>query len=256
MAAQMFATGRCAFRCKPALLQVGARGRPCTRATGTDRAQVGAKISYKPEEKRSKSKETVVIFERRGEGWGEELFPSVSVSTREVLAKKPRRDRDLETALGNLEFLGIEADEGRGILEEASSWRTTRQGRALIDKKLRKRVQRNVAVIACLLQEKYGVEYERTAALVRDLPLVLSIDFTDSWADNYLDYMLARKGLLDVEHQEQVEARSSLSEPVNKAASTVRVSDMTLEVRGSGPSATFARHRRSQQATDLPQEGV
>ena len=92
--------------------------------------------------------ELVMVLERRGEGWAEEVFPHVVLERRPV-APSPastRRAIGPDTAQAYLESrLGLARDDATTTVSAAAAWRVTRGGRALVDRKIMRMVQNNAA---------------------------------------------------------------------------------------------------------------
>mmetsp|Transcript_22792 Transcript_22792/g.49967 ORF Transcript_22792/g.49967 Transcript_22792/m.49967 type:complete len:713 (-) Transcript_22792:357-2495(-) len=144
--------------------------------------------------------EVVWVLERKGEGWAEEILPSLSVR------RKPRSSDTsspgkLKTDAHNracalLLEVGVEEERVHKLLDDAASWRVTKKGRSLVDRKLRKRVLTNVPVLLELLVNGYSVPAPTVVDLLYQFPAVLSVDMEDDWASNYFEFLMRSKGLL------------------------------------------------------------
>ena len=90
--------------------------------------------------------ELVMVLERRGDGWAEEVFPHVAMRRRPVAAAAAAaasRRSAPDPAQAYLQTtLGLSGDEAATIVSAAAAWRVTRGGRALVDRKIMRAVQR------------------------------------------------------------------------------------------------------------------
>ena len=139
--------------------------------------------------------ELVMVLERRGEGWAEEVFPHVVLERRPV-APSPastRRAIGPDTAQAYLESrLGLTRDDATTTVSAAAAWRVTRGGRALVDRKIMRMVQNNAAA-AVEAMIKLGARPAQTKALVLETPQVLGVDPADAWNRCLLEYVVRTK---------------------------------------------------------------
>ncbi|DBB12200.1 TPA: hypothetical protein ACH3X3_006306 [Trebouxia sp. C0006] len=115
----------------------------------------------------SSSTELIFRLERRGEGWGEEIFPHLVVEQR-PWTSAAKRDRNRSSrpkpwTEGSAEqFLlnecGIEESRVDGVIRAAVAWRITPGGRQLIDRRRRSRIERNMLICAEYLVHDCGIE--------------------------------------------------------------------------------------------------
>ncbi|DBA84918.1 TPA: hypothetical protein ACH3X1_005930 [Trebouxia sp. C0004] len=135
-------------------------------------SEVSASNSVGPRESqaaKAESGSTELIFrlERRGEGWGEEIFPHLVVEQR-PWTSAAKRDRNRSSrpkpwTEGSAEqFLlkecGIEESKVDGVIMAAVAWRITPGGRQLIDRRRRSRIERNMLICAEYLVHDCGIE--------------------------------------------------------------------------------------------------
>jgi len=138
--------------------------------------------------------ELVWVFERRGDGWGEEILPSIRAERRVV-------DREIQKkALSSGEELlveeyGLSSDEAVAALSAAAAWRTTKRGRALVDKRRMRLAQQNIVPCTRAMVEA-GASKEDIAAIIRSFPIILSVipdDDENSWNYCYIEYIVRTK---------------------------------------------------------------
>ena len=112
--------------------------------------------------------EEVYQLTREGEGWGEAILPTLQV------VRRPRQGRRREQLAleGVLEALGMDEHEAADVVVAACAWRVTRRGRALLDKRLRRTVTRNVASLLALLGQ-LGASGADAAAMLVQYPELL-----------------------------------------------------------------------------------
>jgi hypothetical protein len=139
-----------------------------------------------------------VVFERHGEGWAEEIFPSVSLQRKQLAPRTRRPDQDAADAVTQLlcEALELPAAEATQLLDEAASWRTTRKGRSLIDRKLRKTVRGNVSVVLELFLTVYQLTPPQVREVMSGAPALLAVDRSEDWAGNYFEFLVRSRELL------------------------------------------------------------
>eukprot|EP00210_Caulerpa_lentillifera_P007197 g6887.t1 len=111
------------------------------------------------------AKELIVNLSRKGDGWGEEIVPTVTIQWRPIQKTKRRIRTDSRDPYswkeGSLEHSLAKA----GVLNEAvekvgaaaAAWRVTPKGRPLIDRRRRTRVKRNITGVTDYLVNKCGV---------------------------------------------------------------------------------------------------
>ena len=92
--------------------------------------------------------ELVMVLERRGEGWAEEVFPTSS-SSAVPWRPRPRRRGERSARTRRVRTSSRDSDSPRGQCgdhrERRGAWRVTRGGRALVDRKIMRMVQNNAA---------------------------------------------------------------------------------------------------------------
>lgn len=138
--------------------------------------------------------ELVMVLERRGEGWAEEVFPHVAMRRRPVArstaAAAARGPYAPDSAQAYLEkTLRMSRDEAASIVSAAAAWRVTRGGRALVDRKIMRAVQANAAAAVEALRE-LGASVEDVPDLLRRMPQILAVVPTDEWNRNLLEYVV------------------------------------------------------------------
>lgn len=138
--------------------------------------------------------ELVMVLERRGEGWAEEVFPHVAMRRRPVArstaAAAARGPYAPDSAQAYLEkTLRMSRDEAASIVSAAAAWRVTRGGRALVDRKMMRAVQANAAAAVEALRE-LGASVEDVPDLLRRMPQILAVVPTDEWNRNLLEYVV------------------------------------------------------------------
>ena len=138
--------------------------------------------------------ELVMVLERRGEGWAEEVFPHVAMRRRPVArsaaAAAARGTHAPDSAQAYLEkTLRMSRDEAASIVSAAAAWRVTRGGRALVDRKIMRAVQANAAAAVEALRE-LGASVEDVPDLLRRMPQILAVVPTDEWNRNLLEYVV------------------------------------------------------------------
>jgi hypothetical protein len=166
------------------------RGRP----RNADKKNTPTKNTKTPTAKPPPATETIYKLERRGEGWGEAILPTLTVEQR-VIKRKPKHslkskskekgsthsslsaaalassddddnsDTDID-ANNNGKFspeleqflvqVGVAPELIATTIEKATAWRFTPKGTALIDRRRASRVERNASVVAEHL-ETFGI---------------------------------------------------------------------------------------------------
>ena len=170
-------------------------------------------------DKKDVDTELVMVLERRGEGWAEEVFPHVVMKRKPIPASR-RTQKDLvpDTAQSFLtEKLGFSQDEAASIVSAAAAWRVTRGGRALVDRKLMRVVQENTpAAVAALLQ--VGASTAHIPTLLRNTPQILAVVPNSEWNRNLLEYIVRTKvpgggrfGPLKLKHARRVPSKKQLA---------------------------------------------
>ena len=135
--------------------------------------------------------ELVMVLERRGEGWGEEVFPHVAMRRRPVAAAAAAaasRRSAPDSAQAYLEkTLRMSRDEAAAVVSAAAAWRVTRGGRALVDRKIMRAVQANARAAVEALCE-LGASIDDVPDLLRRMPQILAVAPNDEWNRNLLEY--------------------------------------------------------------------
>ena len=124
--------------------------------------------------------ETVWILQLQGEGWNEAFLPTIERVERVIetcgdpsRSYKSRLERDVTATVNFLaEHCGLTRDAASQVIDEASLWQKTKEGRPLIDRRRRKRVLRNVAGIIAILAQ-VGVPLSHVGALFQRDPQML-----------------------------------------------------------------------------------
>jgi hypothetical protein len=140
--------------------------------------------------------ELVMVLERRGDGWAEEVFPHVAMRRRPVAAAAAAatsRRSAPDPAQAYLQTtLGLSGDEAATIVSAAAAWRVTRGGRALVDRKIMRAVQANTSAAVEALCE-LGASMEDVPDLLRQMPQILAVVPKDEWNRNLLEYVVRAK---------------------------------------------------------------
>ena len=140
--------------------------------------------------------ELVMVLERRGDGWAEEVFPHVAMRRRPVAAAAAAaasRRSAPDPAQAYLQTtLGMSGDEAATIVSAAAAWRVTRGGRALVDRKIMRAVQANTCAAVEALCE-LGASVEDIPDLLRQMPQILAVVPKDEWNRNLLEYVVRAK---------------------------------------------------------------
>ena len=139
--------------------------------------------------------ELVMVLERRGEGWAEEVFPHVVLKRRPVApsSASARRATGPDPAQAYLESrLGLTRDDAMTTVSAAAAWRVTRGGRALVDRKIMRMVQNNAAT-AVEAMIKLGVRAAQAKTLILETPQLLGVDPADDWNRCLLEYVVRTK---------------------------------------------------------------
>ena len=189
----------------PATPAGGSRDTPrslSTKRLSTVRASTHSADIYTNDTKDEKKKkshsahdtELVMVLERRGEGWAEEVFPHVAMRRRPVArsaaAAAARGTHAPDSAQAYLEkTLRMSRDEAASIVSAAAAWRVTRGGRALVDRKIMRAVQANAAAAVEALRE-LGASVEDVPDLLQRMPQILAVVPTDEWNRNLLEYVV------------------------------------------------------------------
>ena len=145
---------------------------------------------------KSADTELVMVLERRGDGWAEEVFPHVAMRRRPVAAAAAAaasRRSAPDPAQAYLQTtLGMSGDEAATIVSAAAAWRVTRGGRALVDRKIMRAVQANTCAAVEALCE-LGASVEDVPDLLRQMPQILAVVPKDEWNRNLLEYVVRAK---------------------------------------------------------------
>ena len=141
--------------------------------------------------------ELVMVLERRGEGWSEEVFPHVAMRRQPISPSlaNVRMLKDLapDSAQSFLtDAVGFSRDEAATVVSAAAAWRVTRGGRALVDRRLMRAVQENArAAVAALLQ--LGASTADVPGLLRSTPQILAVVPDSEWNRHLLEYIVRTK---------------------------------------------------------------
>jgi hypothetical protein len=143
--------------------------------------------------------ELVMVLERRGEGWAEEVFPHVVMRRKPIPVSSARAKAKMQKDLAPdsaqsflTEKVGFTRDEAATVVSAAAAWRVTRGGRALVDRKLMRVVQENAsAAVAALLQ--LGASTADIPTLLRNTPQVLAVVPDSEWNRHLLEYIVRTK---------------------------------------------------------------
>eukprot|EP00887_Chlorella_sp_A99_P001316 scaffold14.g1316.t1 len=123
--------------------------------------------------------QTIFKLERRGEGWGEEIFPHLVVEQQVVQKNKRRYSTPDPWERGSLEEYLVECGVPPGdvnrVVTAATAWRVTPQGRPLVDRRRRLRVERNVRMVVEHLEVACGVPFgpRGVAAIFAAVPEIM-----------------------------------------------------------------------------------
>jgi len=154
-----------------------------------------AKPRAKARDSPSEDTELVMVLERRGEGWSEEVFPHVVMKRRPVERKARPAAKAAKADTAELyleERLGFSRDDAVATISAAAAWRVTPRGRALVDKKMMRAVQSNTRdAIECMRQ--VGASEEDIPKLIRDTPQILAIVPINEWNRRLLEYVVRTK---------------------------------------------------------------
>ena len=154
-----------------------------------------AKPRAKARDSPSEDTELVMVLERRGEGWSEEVFPHVVMKRRPVERKARPAAKAAKADTAELyleERLGFSRDDAVATISAAAAWRVTPRGRALVDKKIMRAVQSNTRdAIECMRQ--VGASEEDIPKLIRDTPQILAIVPCNEWNRRLLEYVVRTK---------------------------------------------------------------
>ncbi|PSC73903.1 helicase domain isoform C [Micractinium conductrix] len=119
-------------------------------------------------------------FERRGDGWAEEILPHLVVEQRPLEPKKKRvYSRPDPWKEGSLECylvdLGVPPEDVDRVVTQAVAWRVTPGGRSLIDRRRRSRVERNVRLVVEHLELECKVPFgpKGIAAILARCPEIM-----------------------------------------------------------------------------------
>ncbi len=135
--------------------------------------------------------ELVWVFERPGEGWGEQILPTIKAERRVVdRAVPPRAPSSGEEYLTT--ELGLTPDEAIAALSTAAAWRTTKKGRALVDRRRMRLAQQNIIPSTQRMFE-LGASREDVAHIIRNYAIVLSLDLRTEWNMRVLEYVVRQK---------------------------------------------------------------
>ena len=126
--------------------------------------------------------ELVWELERKGDGWGEEIFPSLRQKRRvvEPLASK-KRPNNMQAYVENylVEVVGFTEDEAVATFSAAAAWRITAKGRALVDRKRMKLIAQN-AQNAIEVFRRCGLSQEEVRQVIQAAPQLLAVSPTQS----------------------------------------------------------------------------
>jgi len=135
--------------------------------------------------------ELVWVLERPGEGWGEQIFPSLTATRRVVDTSAPQK---LLTSGEEylIEEIGLTQDETIAATSAAAAWRTTKKGRALVDKRRLRFAQKNILTFVQTLFE-FGARKDDVALILRKFPILLSLECDNEWNLRLLEYTVRQK---------------------------------------------------------------
>eukprot|EP00963_Diacronema_lutheri_P005481 scaffold426_cov319-Pavlova_lutheri.AAC.58 len=154
--------------------------------------------------------ELIFKLERRGEGWAEEILPSLTIERRDVpqtkaTARKEAQRRAEGAAERFVCLHGVPEEQAASVVDRACAWRVTRGGRALIDRRRRKRVQRHMEKVVRYLEDVCGVESGEggVAKVLQATPQILgcNVALNDRWERRVVElaaYMVDHEGSSDV----------------------------------------------------------
>mmetsp|Transcript_8725 Transcript_8725/g.32492 ORF Transcript_8725/g.32492 Transcript_8725/m.32492 type:complete len:665 (-) Transcript_8725:1098-3092(-) len=161
------------------------------RSLGEVREQNALNAFSKSKAASKKETELVWVFERRGEGWGEEILPTIKAERR-LVEQAPQKALSQGEAI-LVETFGISEDDAIAILSAAAAWRVTKMGRALVDKRRLRLAQQNVGLCTKAMIEA-GASVEDVANIVREVPQILSvIPGASTWNSKFIEYVVRSK---------------------------------------------------------------
>ena len=139
----------------------------------------------------NKDTELVWVFERRGEGWGEEILPTIKAERR-LVEQAPQKALSQGEAI-LVERFGLSVDDAIAITSAAAAWRVTKKGRALVDKRRLRLAQQNVGLCTSAMIEA-GATVQDVVNIIREVPQILSvIPGASAWNTNYIEYVVRSK---------------------------------------------------------------
>jgi len=148
-----------------------------------------------PGDEKPADTELVMVLERRGEGWSEEIFPHVvmkRVARDRSAAAVPKTKPPDSAQTFLIEQIGFSPDEAASIVAAAAAWRVTRGGRALVDRKLMRAVQENARTAVTFLVQA-GAKRDDVPDLLRSTPQILAIVPNSDWNRQLLSYIVRTK---------------------------------------------------------------
>jgi hypothetical protein len=135
--------------------------------------------------------EVIWELERKGEGWGEEIFPSLKQKRRVIEPLSTRkRLSNLQTYVEDflVEVCGFTEDEAVATFSAAAAWRITAQGRALVDRKRMRLIAENIHHCISVF-ERIGLSEEEIREVVRAAPQLLAVSpLLSKWNNSLLEY--------------------------------------------------------------------
>mmetsp|Transcript_13803 Transcript_13803/g.50267 ORF Transcript_13803/g.50267 Transcript_13803/m.50267 type:complete len:537 (+) Transcript_13803:188-1798(+) len=150
----------------------------------------------------NKKGELIFTLERFGYGWGEEILPRLDVtyaSVREGKATLPASN--LEELL---EQCGVHEGEVERVLNAASTWRVTKGGRHLIDKRRRLRIKESLPDLFRLCSS-LGVSTGGFGTLVMAVPEVLVPGVAKQWDRMFVIWACHQLQLCQLEEEMMAE---------------------------------------------------
>ena len=145
----------------------------------------------RPPKLRKQATELVFVFERPGEGWGEQILPNISAKRRVVDTRAPQKALTVgEEYL--IEEIGLTQDDVVSATSAAAAWRTTKKGRALVDKRRLRFAQKNILPFVQVLFD-LGAGKEDVALILRQFPILLSLECDIRWNLSVFEYAVRQK---------------------------------------------------------------
>jgi len=135
-----------------------------------------------------KETELVWVLERRGEGWGEEILPTIKAERR-LVEQAPLKALSAGEAI-LVERFNLSEDDAVAVLSAAAAWRVTKKGRALVDKRRLRLAQENVGPCTAAMIEAGATDAD-VAKIVVEIPQVLAvIPGASKWNSCFIEYVV------------------------------------------------------------------